>query len=191
MQQQMQKHNKKKKTLNIASIVIVLMVWLCTIVFSSFSSFSMASETDDNANTITPTENQYLEMRATEIKEVEGKNRQVTFELWGYDVEFKGVDVRFSYQSSNIRTSNLITNDLTNDEMEFFQFEPEFRDCLDFFTIPYDGTGDGVRGIISFNPPVGLSEHIIDKGEGVGKVVNTSGGVLLRKNELSDDSRRV
>lgn len=187
----MQKHNKKKKTLNIASIVIVLMVWLCTIVFSSFSSFSMASETDDNANTITPTENQYLEMRATEIKEVEGKNRQVTFELWGYDVEFKGVDVRFSYQSSNIRTSNLITNDLTNDEMEFFQFEPEFRDCLDFFTIPYDGTGDGVRGIISFNPPVGLSEHIIDKGEGVGKVVNTSGGVLLRKNELSDDSRRV
>lgn len=59
------------------------------------------------------------------------------------------------------------------------------------FTIPYDKVGDGIRGIISFNPPVSNSEHIIDKGEGIGKVIDTGGGVLLRKNELPNDSRGI
>lgn len=48
------------------------------------------------------------------------------------------------------------------------------------FTIPYDGEGDGVRGIFSFNPPVTESEHIIYKDD-IGYVVNTDGGVLLGK----------
>ncbi len=48
------------------------------------------------------------------------------------------------------------------------------------FTIEYSGEGDGIRAIFSFNPPVEEREHIIDK-EGIGKVVNTDGGVLLGK----------
>lgn len=64
--------------------MMIMMIWLWTTAMSS-----MASET--NGDTILPTENQYFEMRATEIKEVEGKNRQVTFELWGYDIEFKRI----------------------------------------------------------------------------------------------------
>lgn len=48
------------------------------------------------------------------------------------------------------------------------------------FTIPYDGEGDGIRGIISFNPPVAESEHIIYKDD-IGYVVNTDGSVLLGK----------
>ena len=99
--------------------------------------------------------------------------------------------MRFSYQSNNIQPSNFNTNEITNDEMQYFQFEPEFRDCLEFFTIPYDETGDGIRGIISFDPPVETSEHIVDKGEGIGKVINTDGGVLLRKIKFSNDSRRI
>lgn len=48
------------------------------------------------------------------------------------------------------------------------------------FTIPYDGEGDGIRGIISFNPPLAESEHIIYKDD-IGYVVNTDGSVLLGK----------
>ncbi|MBQ2937578.1 MAG: cadherin-like beta sandwich domain-containing protein [Clostridia bacterium] len=72
------------------------------------------------------------------------------------------------------------TNEITDDELEYFEFESEFQDVLEMFTIPYDGEGDGIRAIFSFNPPVEDSEHIIEK-EGIGKVVNTDGGVLLGK----------
>ena len=40
---------------------------------------------------ITPEDNQYLELRATEVKEVEGQNKQVIMELWGNNIEFKRI----------------------------------------------------------------------------------------------------
>ena len=64
--------------------------------------------------------------------------------------------------------------------MEYFKFEDEFKDSLEMFTIPYTGEGDGIRGIVSFDPPTTESDHIIEK-DGIGKVVTTSGGVLLGK----------
>lgn len=79
-----------------------------------------------------------------------------------------------------MQPSSLVTNEVTDDETAYFQLEDEFKDCLEFFTIPYDMDGDGIRGTISFNPPVTESEHIIEK-EGIGYVVNTDGGVLLGK----------
>lgn len=88
--------------------------------------------------------------------------------------------MRFSYDSTKIQPSDLSTNEITDDELEYFKFETEFQDVLEMFTIPYDGEEDGIRAIISFNPPVEESEHIIEK-DGIGKVVNTDGGVLLGK----------
>lgn len=88
--------------------------------------------------------------------------------------------MRFSYDSTKLQPSNLQTNEITTDETEYFKFEDEFKDSLELFTIPYDGTGEGIRAVTSFNPPVTATEHIIDK-EGIGKVINTDGGVLLGK----------
>lgn len=34
---------------------------------------------------------QYFELGATQIKEVEGQNKQVIMELWGYNLEFKRI----------------------------------------------------------------------------------------------------
>ena len=67
--------------------------------------------------------------------------------------------------------------------MEYFQLEEEFQNSLEMFTIPYDGVGDGIRGIMTFDPPVLESEHIKDKGEGIGKVVD-----LERKRFTSENS---
>ena len=39
------------------------------------------------ASTIEPTDDQYLELKATNITEVEGKNKQVIMELWGHEIE--------------------------------------------------------------------------------------------------------
>lgn len=47
----------------------------------------MASDT----NCITPTDQQYIELRAVEIKEKEEQNKQVIMELWGNNIEFKRI----------------------------------------------------------------------------------------------------
>ena len=95
-------------------------------------------------------------------------------------MNLNGFDVRFSYDSTKLQPSNLKTNEITNNTLEYFEFEQEFKQALQYSTIPYEGEGDGIRGTIAFRPPVSESEHIIDK-EGIGKVVNTDGGVLLGK----------
>ena len=43
------------------------------------------------ASTIEPTYDQYLELKATNITEVEGKNKQVIMELWGHEIDFKRI----------------------------------------------------------------------------------------------------
>lgn len=91
-----------------------------------------------------------------------------------------GLDVRFSYDNTKLKTSNLTTNEVTNDVSQYFQLEEEFQECLDFFTTSYDMDETIIRGVLSFNPPTTESEHIINKDD-IGYVINTDGGVLLGK----------
>lgn len=91
-----------------------------------------------------------------------------------------GFDVRFSYDSTKINPSDIETNEITTDSKKYFKWEDEFKNSLDLFTINYDGNGDGIRAIISFDPPVNVSEHIKEKTD-TGKYVDTGGGVLLGK----------
>lgn len=79
-----------------------------------------------------------------------------------------------------MKTSNLSTNEETTDETEFFKFESEFATALELFTITYEDNENVINAIVSFNPPTNTSEHIIEKGD-EGKVVTTTGGVLLGK----------
>lgn len=90
--------------------------------------------------------------------------------------------MRFSYDSTKINPSSIQTNQVTTDETEYFQFEDKFKDVLEMFTIPDDNGSNVIRGIFSFDPPITSTdnEHIVDK-DGVGKVINTDGGVLLGK----------
>lgn len=58
---------------------------LTIIIFSTVAI--MASGTDDSI--LTPEDNQYFELRAVTVKNVEGQNQQVIMELWGNNIEFK------------------------------------------------------------------------------------------------------
>ena len=160
----MQKVSKKI----IATIINLIILCIC------FCNVSIAE-----SKLVEPTEDQFFELRAVKVTNIEGKDKQVIFELWAHEIEFKGFDVRFSYDGTHFAPSNITTNDYTDDETEFFKFESEFSDCLELFTVPYAGTSTGgMRAVVSFNPPISESEHIKNK-ENVGMIVDSSGSVLL------------
>ena len=160
----MQKVSKKI----IATIINLIILCIC------FCNVSIAE-----SKLVEPTENQFFELRAVKVTNIEGKDKQVIFELWAHVIEFKGFDVRFSYDGTHFAPSNINTNEYTDDETEFFKFESEFSDCLELFTVPYTGTSTGgMRAVVSFNPPISESEHIKNK-ENVGMIVDSSGSVLL------------
>ena len=71
----------------------ILIGMIILIVVSTIINVVMAAEDDDEiiGSSITPEENQYLELRAVEIKEVSGQNKQVIMELWGNNVDFKRI----------------------------------------------------------------------------------------------------
>lgn len=73
-----QSRNNRKTGFIIFAIIIIL-----------FSSLSNVMASDDNC--VVPTDEQYMELRAVEVKEIEGKNKQVIMELWGNNVEFKRI----------------------------------------------------------------------------------------------------
>lgn len=160
----MQKVSKKI----IATIINLIILCIC------FCNVSIAE-----SKLVEPTEDQFFELRAVKVTNIEGKDKQVIFELWAHEIEFKGFDVRFSYDGTHFAPSNITTNDYTDDETEFFKFESEFSDCLELFAVPYTGTSTGgMRAVVSFNPPISESEHIKNK-ENVGMIVDSSGSVLL------------
>lgn len=160
----MQKVSKKI----IATIMNFIILCIC------FCNVSIAE-----SKLVEPTEDQFFELRAVKVTNVESKDKQVIFELWAHEIEFRGFDVRFSYDGTHFAPSNITTNDYTDDETEFFKFESEFSDCLELFTVPYTGTSTGgMRAVVSFNPPISESEHIKNK-ENVGMIVDSSGSVLL------------
>lgn len=71
-------HKKIQTTI----LVCIAVIFICTTVIMASGS---------NENILTPSDNQYFELRAVEIKEVEGQNKQVIMELWGNNIEFKRI----------------------------------------------------------------------------------------------------
>ena len=160
--------NKKTLRMKLLKMLIVAIVFLISIIIKTNIV---------QATTLNPSNSQNIEMRAVEIKETNNNDKQLIFELWANDIDFKGFDVRFSYDSSNYLLSNLTTNVETDDENEYFSFENEFDGKLDIITIPYlSGEATGIKMIISFNPPVEDSENIKDE-----TLISSGKSVLLGK----------
>lgn len=160
--------NKKKIRPKTLKALIVTIVFLISLIIRTNIV---------QATTLDPSKSQNIEMRAVEIKKTNNGDKQLTFELWANDIDFKGFDVRFAYDGSKYALSNLTTNVETDDENEYFAFENEFSEKLDIITIPYtSGDTTGIRMIISFNPPVEDSENI--KNE---TLISSGKSVLLGK----------
>ena len=77
-------YHKMHKEIKAKLIIAVLLV---LIIIININVFVMASD----VTVKTPNENQFLELRAVEVKNVEGKNKQLTMELWTNSIEFERI----------------------------------------------------------------------------------------------------
>ena len=119
----MQTIRRKLSKLN-SVLAIVLMV--LTALFCTFTSKTFAA-----TETIQPTDDQYLELRAVSVDDVSGQNKQVIMELWSHNLDYKGFEVTFAFDDTLLQTSNFNTNAITDDETEYFKFESEFNSKVD------------------------------------------------------------
>lgn len=67
---------------------LILLIMTCIILLLIIPNAVFAEVT---TNELMPSDNQFLELRAVEIKEIEGQNKQVIMELWGNELEFKRI----------------------------------------------------------------------------------------------------
>lgn len=169
-------HKCSIKALKLNNYVLNVIVTCIVCLVVMFGTINAVMATD--AICMTPTDDQYFELRAVQVLDVDNQNKQVIMELWGHNIEFKGFDVRFSYDSSKLNPSKVTTNELSTNIKEYFEFESEFKDILQFYSIPYDGEGDGILAGLFFKPPVSVGGHVIDK-DGVGKVIDTGEDLLI------------
>lgn len=68
--------------------IIVVALSSCTVKASD-----VVEDEDSEGPTIRviPTDSQYFELSAVDVKPVEGQNKQVTMELWGYNIDFQRI----------------------------------------------------------------------------------------------------
>lgn len=45
----------------------------------------------NDVDLLTPTDDQYLELKAVQAKDVIGQNKQVILQLWGHNLEFRRI----------------------------------------------------------------------------------------------------
>lgn len=45
----------------------------------------------NDENLLVPTDDQYLELKAVQVKDVTGQNKQVVMQLWGHNLEFRRI----------------------------------------------------------------------------------------------------
>lgn len=142
-------------------ITLVAMLLMCTIGSIGNTVYAVSTNIDDQL-----TDNQYLELRGVSINDIDGdgQNLQLIMELWSYNLEYKGFDVRFSYDGTKLSPSNITTNVVTDDETEYFKFENEFNGSLDMFTIPDEGENTIMASVYLNTPIDAATEHVVVDG---------------------------
>lgn len=81
--------HKYREKIN-SKLLKILIISIVTI-FVALSGIMKTLATEVDPNTITPSDNQYFELKAVEIKDVAGQNKQIIMELWGHNMEFKRI----------------------------------------------------------------------------------------------------
>ena len=78
---------KQKETTKIITTIIIATKIILNTIYTQAASIS-----------VIPTENQYLELRATTINTMDNQDKQIIFELWGHDIEFKGFEIHIRHK---------------------------------------------------------------------------------------------
>jgi len=143
----------------IAAILTFILVLCC-------STVTYASTPIPNS------ENQYMELKVVSINDISGADKQVILEWWSYNLKFKGVDLRFSYDENIVKPSRVSDNsyvDSVNGE-DSFEFAGDFASYMGYLTIT---TEDGeYRCIMTLDEKDDTGTYIENNSE-LGYIVNS------------------
>ncbi|MCI9247091.1 MAG: hypothetical protein HFJ30_08330 [Clostridia bacterium] len=67
---------------------IVIAVLICIFLLLGNVATILAA---NDENLLVPTDDQYLELKAVQVKDVTGQNKQVIMQLWGHNLEFRRI----------------------------------------------------------------------------------------------------
>jgi len=70
--------------------ILLIACFIISIIVNSFPVIAIEGSTFCE-DCIEPADNQYLELRGTEIIEREGNGKQLIMELWGHNIKFKRI----------------------------------------------------------------------------------------------------
>ena len=165
---------------------LLLKIFLCVFLVVILSISIDLNNKTIYAATIIPQENQYLEFKVVSVDNIANKDKQVIVELWAYNLDFKGFDLRLGYDNTKVSLSDIATNeyitqlDYQNDnEIQTFWYENEFGDDLDMWILDYGQ--NYLRYIFSLNLPLTSgSTHIVSDGTG-NKITSDEDGLLIGK----------
>lgn len=73
----------KKTNSSLKKLIIVVLI-----ILFALNTYSLKVEAVSTV-TIEPEDNQYFELKATTINDIEGQGKQVIMELWGHEIDFK------------------------------------------------------------------------------------------------------
>lgn len=162
----------------VVMFVLIVEIVCSTLTFTSPKSY---------AAELTPTADQYMEVKLLSTEIVPGAGTQAILELWAYNLNFKGFDVRFSYDDTKLSPSNITTNVATTGE-DYFEFENGFGGFME--KVPYQEPESNVlRCILALNPILDgegnptyeSTNSYLLRNTPNGDYIDSTGGVLMGK----------
>ena len=122
-------------------------------------------------------EEQYMELKVVNIEDIDGADKQVTLEWWSYNLNFKALDLRFSYDSSKIEPSSVLDNSFVTDESSF-EFDGDFASYMGYMVLSAEN-GE-YRCLMSLDEYDDTGTYI-ENDATLGYIVNSNvdGGVLI------------
>lgn len=142
---------------------------------------SIFAVSPSKAEIIEPVENQYIEFRAVNLQEIDGKDKQLIVEVWSHNLDIKGFDIRYQYDNTVISHSNILTNEYTDDKTQFFEYSNGNENILDLFSLPEESATRLICSLLPEENRTGDNEKIVNRGEQIGDVLDTKDGFLIGK----------
>lgn len=186
----------------IKKAVIILLIILISFILAMDKE--VYSSTLDNPIVLEPTDNQYIELRAVRVNEIEGNDYQVLLEWWAHGLETSGFSIRLGYDSSVLKPSNLednsyytedisqqeSSNESSNDIPGYFQFENGLEKSMDILGMQKDEST--IKLIIGMMSPTIDSENesqYIKEKDGVKVLDSSTEDVLIGRMSFRSKSR--
>ena len=157
-----------KRISNVAKGLVTIILLICLIILTNSNAYA----TQLNNST-----DQYMELKVVSVKDIDNTDKQVILEWWSYNLKFKGLDLRFSYDDTKLKPSSVSDNSYVTDDSSF-EFANNFGSYMDYFVLSSDnGTYRCVMSLENYDE----THENIENDSLLGYVVNTNvdGGVLL------------